>query len=98
MITLGCIFLVAVVGAHVGRMFFPNLTYLDLACKGENTQLLLLGAGASFASAILLKILSPVKQLVPKNRCKKCNNKIPRGDVYCANCLREMKYKTVNRT
>jgi len=98
LITLGVILLVVIVGAHIGQMALPGLPYLDELCKIQQTQWLLYGAGASFAAALLLRILAPVKNLAPKNRCRKCDNPIPRKDAYCAKCLREMKYKTQNRS
>lgn len=98
LITLGCLLLAVVVGANVLRLFLPDAAYINLICKDSNTQWLLLGSGGCFGIVLLLRILSPVKKIVPRTRCKKCNSPIPKGDTYCGACLKDLRYKSQYRT
>jgi len=98
LISLGCLLLAVVVGAHVLQLFIPDSEYLNLLCKGTYTQWLLLGSGGCFGAALLMRILSPVKKIVPRPRCKKCNAPIPKGDTYCGACLKDLRYKSQYRT
>jgi hypothetical protein len=98
LISLGCLLLAVVVGAHVLRLFLPDAESINLICKGTYTQGLLMGAGVCFGIVLLLRVLSPVKKIAPRTRCKKCNAPIPKGDTYCGACLKDLRYKSQYRT
>ena len=98
LITVGCLLLAVVVGAHVLQLFLPDVEYITLICKDTYTQWLLLGSGGCFGIALLLRILSPVKKMAPRTRCKNCNTPIPKGDTYCISCLKDLRYKSQYRS
>lgn len=90
LITLGILILAFVVFGHIAHQFLPSIPYLDFLDDFQNTIYLVLASGAAFVSAVLLRVLSPVKKVVSRNKCKKCGARIPPGDLYCLSCMKDL--------
>ena len=90
LITLGVVILAIIVFGHITHNVKPDIPFLDLFDDFQNTLYLAMTAGASFVSAILLRVLSPVKKAVSRNKCRKCGVRVPPGDLYCLSCMKQL--------
>ena len=90
LLTLGVLILAFAVFGNIAHHFFPNLFWLDFLDDFQNTLYLAMAAGATIVLSVLLRMLSPVKRVVSRNKCRKCGTAIPSGDIYCLSCMKHL--------
>lgn len=93
LIALGVLILAFVVFGHIAHNLDPDIPFLELFDDLQNTITLLLAAGASFVAAVLLRVLSPVRKAVSRNKCRQCGTPIPAKDLYCLSCVKELQHR-----
>ncbi|HPR64858.1 MAG TPA: hypothetical protein PK014_11615 [Thermoanaerobaculia bacterium] len=88
-----------VVAAHLGRFFTPEFPFWDTILTQQYVHLALAGAGVLLILSILTSLLKPVQKLTKVNRCARCGKRIPKGDFYCPDHLRQVvhEYQDHNR-
>lgn len=95
----GFIILGLVVAAHLGKAIYPDQTFWDIALTPNNIYLAYAGAAVLLGLWFLTLIVNPMGKAVKSNRCARCGKKIPKGDIYCADHLKQVvqEYRDQNR-
>jgi hypothetical protein len=90
LVTLGILLLAFVVFGHIVHQFMPGVPFLEFLDDFQNTVYLLLAAGAAFGGSVLVRVLSPVRKVVSRNKCRKCGTPIPPKELYCLSCVKQL--------
>jgi H+/Cl- antiporter ClcA len=90
LVTMGILLLAVVVFGHIVHQFMPEVPFLEIFDDFQNTLYLLLAAGAAFAGSVLVRVLSPMKKVVSRNKCRKCGAPIPPKELYCLSCVKQL--------
>ena len=95
----GLIILAVLVGAHIAQFFMPDLSFWDNILTPQNDKLVLSGAALLLVLSFVAILFKPVEKAVRSNRCARCGKPIPKGDIYCADHLKEVvdEYREKNR-
>jgi hypothetical protein len=90
LLTLGVLILAFAVFGNIGHHVLPAVTVLDFFDDFQNTVYLAMAGGAAIVLSVLVKILSPAKKVLSRNKCRQCGTAIPPGDLYCLSCVKQL--------
>jgi len=90
LLTLGVLILAFAVFGNIAHHFYPDFAVLDLFDDFQNSIYLAMAAGSAIVLSLLVRVLSPVKKAVSRNKCRKCGTPIPPGDLYCLSCVKKL--------